>query len=42
MCFTSTMFSVKLKSIGNFLRLEVVGRAGETQLQVGEKLNKMT
>ena len=31
-----------LKNMNNFHPLEVVGRDSETQLQVGENLNKLT
>ena len=37
------MISLKLNTIiSNFHSLEVVGRGSETQLQVGENLNKLT
>ena len=38
------MFGLKLNKINvsNFHPLEVVGRGSETQLQVGENLNKLT
>ena len=37
------MFGLKLnKYMRNFHPLEVVGRGSETQLQVGENLNKIT
>ena len=37
------MFGLKLnKYMSNFHPLEVVGRGCETQLQVGENLNKLT
>ena len=35
------MFGVQLKKIRNFQPLEMVGRGSETQLQVGENLNKL-
>ena len=34
------MFGLKLTNVNNFHPLEVVGRDSETQLQVGENLNK--
>ena len=36
------MFALKLKKYCNYHPLEVVGRGGETQLQVGENLNTLT
>ena len=36
------MSGLKLDNLRNFHPLEVVGRASETQLQVGKKLNKIT
>ena len=36
------IFVLKLKKRSNFQPLEVVGRGSQTQLQVGEKLNKLT
>ena len=33
------MFAIKLRTISNFLPLEVVGRDSETKLQVGEAIN---
>ena len=36
------MFSLKLNKYERYYTLEVVGRGSETQLQVGEILNKMT
>ena len=35
------MSGVKLENTANFHPLEVVGRGSETQLQVGENLNKI-
>ena len=36
------MFGLNLKKYENFHPLEVVGRASDAQLQVGEKLYKIT
>ena len=36
------MFGHKLNNVSTFHPLEVVGRGSETQLQVGENLNKIT
>ena len=36
------MFVSKWTIMGHFRPLEVVGRGSETQLQVGENLNKVT
>ena len=44
MCFkhqVSQMFDLKLKKMRNFHPFEVVGRGSETQLQMGENLNKL-
>ena len=42
-CNDLQMFSPKfLANVNNFHPLEVVGRGSETQLQVGENLNKTT
>ena len=35
------MFGLKLEKLSNFQPLEVVGRGSETQLQVGENVNKL-
>ena len=34
--------NIKIIFVSNFHPLEVVGRGSETQLQVGENLNKLT
>ena len=36
------IFVLKFTNMSHFQPLEVVGRCSETQLQVGEKLNKLT
>ena len=36
------MFRFNLKKCSIFYPFEVVGRGSETQLQMGEKLNKLT
>ena len=36
------MFGLELNKIGNIHLLAVVGRGGETQLQVNEDVNKLT
>ena len=36
------MFGLTLTDMSNFHSLKVVGRGSETELQVGENLNKIT
>ena len=36
------MFGLKFKKLRNFHPFEIVGRGSETQLQMDEKLNKLT
>ena len=45
MCVSTSRFAdiyAQIKQMSNFQPLEVVGRGSETQLQVGENLNKIT